>query len=368
MMGAVRRPPPILAAAVAGGALLVLALGYRFGAPLALSLALALPATGPWLGAAPEPAPEEVTLPAPGGALRADLYRPAAPRGAILLVHGLSAAGRRQPDLARLAGRLARHGQLVLVPDFDGLRAYRLSGREVDEVRAALDHVRRLHRQSAVAGFSFGAGPALLAAAGAPGLRLVASFGGYADLRHVIGFLTTGLHEYGGRRYTQPPEEYNRWKLLALLVGFVEDAGDRRRLEALAARRLADPGAGAGRLADGLGAEGRAVLALVENRRPEAVAGRLDGLPAGARAALARLSPLPVIPQLAGRLLVAHGAQDPSIPFTESLRLAAQAGGADRAVIFRTFHHTGPLPLWRSVGDHAGDAWRLLGVADALLR
>jgi alpha/beta superfamily hydrolase len=356
-------------AAAAGGALLVLALGYRFGAPLALSLALALPAAGPWLGAAPGPAPEEVTLPAPGGALPADLYRPAAPRGAILLVHGLSAAGRRQPDLARLAGLLARHGQLVLVPDFAGLRAYRLSGREVAEIGAALEHLGRLHPQAAVAGFSFGAGPALLAAAArAPGLRLVASFGGYADLRHVIGFLTTGLHEYGGRRYAQPPEEYNRWKLLALLVGFVEDAGDRRRLEALAARRLADPGAGAGRLADGLGAEGRAVLALVENRRPEAVAGLLDGLPPGARAALARLSPLPVVARLAGRLLVAHGAQDPSIPFTESLRLAAQAGGADRAVIFRTFHHTGPLPLWRSVGDHAGDAWRLLGVADALMR
>jgi hypothetical protein len=184
----------------------------------------------------------------------------------------------------------------------------------------------------------------------------------------VIGFLTTGVHEYGGRRYTQPPEAYNRWKLLALLVGFVEDAGDHRRLRALAERRLADPGADAGPLAAGLGAEGRAVLAVVENRRPEAVAALLDGLPAGARAALARLSPLPVVPLLAGRLLVAHGAQDPSIPFTESFRLAARAGDAGDAVIFRTFHHTGPLPLWRSVGDHAGDAWRLLAVTDTLLR
>jgi len=45
----------------------------------------------------------------------------------------------------------------------------------------------------AIAGFSFGAGPALLAAADLPGVRVVGSFGGYADLRNVIAYITTGV-------------------------------------------------------------------------------------------------------------------------------------------------------------------------------
>ncbi len=82
-----------------------------------------------------------------------------------------------------------------------------------------------LNESAGIAGFSFGAGPALLAAADVPGLRVVGSFGGYADLTHVIAYVTTGAHDFDGRRYVQRQEEYNRWKLLALLVGFVQDRG-----------------------------------------------------------------------------------------------------------------------------------------------
>ena len=87
----------------------------------------------------------------------------------MLLVHGLSPGGRQHPELVRLARALARRGQLVLVPHFDGLAAFRLSGREVDEVRAALAHLHALSQHPAgIAGFSFGAGPALIAAADGP--------------------------------------------------------------------------------------------------------------------------------------------------------------------------------------------------------
>src|SRR5438477_390001 len=96
-------------------------------------------------------------------------------------------------------------------------------------------------------------GPALslaltlaLAAADVPDLALVASFGGYADLRDVILYLTTGIHQFRGRRYVQAPEEYNRWKLLALLVDFVQDPRDRRLLDRIAGLKLADPGADTG--------------------------------------------------------------------------------------------------------------------------
>src|SRR5437867_3838150 len=274
-----------IAAALLGGALLA-----RMGPALSLALTLALPGAESWL--APLHAAvvvEEMSIEAGGRRLVADLYRPSAPRGALLLVHGLSRAGRRHPDLVRLARLLARQHRLVLVPHFEGLAAYRLSGREVAEVRAALRALAAQSPSIGVAGLSFGAGPALLAAADVPDLALVASFGGYA------------------------------------------------------------------------------VRALVLNRREDAVGTLLAALPAEARAALEQLSPLAAIPRLSGRLLIAHGAGDVSIPFTESLRLAEASAGRADAVILETFEHTRAQSFWPTLDGRLRDGRRLLRLADALL-
>ncbi len=116
-----------------------------------------------------------------------------------------------------------------------------------------------------------------------------------------------------------------------------------------------------------LGAHGRAVLDLVTNRREDLVPALLAGLPTSARQALDRLSPLRVIDRVSGRLLIAHGMADDSIPFTESLRLADAAGGRAHLAILRTVHHTGTEPLWRSFTDRARDAWSVVHLADQLL-
>jgi pimeloyl-ACP methyl ester carboxylesterase len=366
-----RRSRAVGALALAG---LVLALGViaRFGPALAVSAALAAPRVEGWLewvSGAPVRAP--VSLRVEGRRLEADLYRPATrtPRGAIVLVHGLSRAGRRHPELIRLARLLAREGELVLVPQLDGLAAFRLSGREVEDIRAGARYLAGVTRGPvAVAGFSFGAGPALLAAADLPGVRVAGSFGGYAELRHVIAYITTGVFTFRGQRYQRRQEEYNRWKLLALLVGFVASARDRAVLAAVADRKLADPSAATEDRERGLEGEGRAVMALVRNRREEMVDALIGRLSPAARAALARLSPLAAVPRLSGRLLVAHGADDDSIPYTESLRLAEAARGRARVAILRSFHHTGPEPFWPATGRRAIDAWHLLRLVDALLR
>jgi len=354
------------------GAVLALSLGVllalRYGSAAGLALALAAPAVDSWLppvGGAPSRA--AVSVPAgEGRALRADLYRPPREAGALLLVHGLSPAAHRHPELVRLAWALARRGQLVLVPRFDGLAAFHLEGREVDDVKAALAHLRALSpRPIRIAGFSFGAGPALLAAAQVPDLRLAGAFGGYADLRHVIAFITTGTYRFGDDRGASPQEEYNRWKLLALLAGFAgSDA--RARLEAIARRRLANPGDDTRGEEARLDGEGAAMLALAANRREEALPALLAALPPSARQAMDALSPLPVMPGLAGRLLIAHGAGDQSIPYTESLYLAAAAGGSERAIILETFHHVGPRPLWPSAA-RVRDGGRLVRIAARLL-
>lgn len=337
-----------LAAALAG------VLWLRYGAALTLSFTLAVTAGETWLPGA-EVARDEVQLAFGRRVVAADLYRPERPRGAILLVHGLSAAGRRQPDLIRLARLLARHRQLVLVPQVETLAAFRLDGSEVAVIVAALDHAASLAGPVAIAGFSFGAGPALLAAAERPSLRLAASFGGYADLRAVVAFITT----------SPGAEQYNRWKLLQLLAGFVEDARDGAGLDAIARARLANPFQDTVRLESALGQDGRAVLTLVHNRRADAVGPLLTRLSPSTRAAIDRLSPLAAISRLRGRVLIAHGRGDLSIPYTESLRLAGAAGAG--AVILNTFHHTGPVSLLELASSGAHDAWRLVTLADALL-
>jgi hypothetical protein len=335
---------------------------------LTLALALAVPSAERVLRPfAVVPARAEVHVRVGDERLLVDLYRPAAPRSTLVLVHGLSRAGREHPELTRLAGLLASRDIAVLVPHFTGMAAFTLSGREPVEVAAALDYARGLGRPVGVAGFSFGAGPALLAAAAAPDIRVVGSFGGYADLRHVIRYIATGVHELDGRRYVQVPEPYNRWKLLALLVGFVDAPDERAALQTVVSRRLADPADDTTALEARLGPSAMAMLALSRARDEADLAQRLAALPAPVQNAIDALSAVSAARRLNGRLLVVHGAADPSIPFTESLRLGAAAGERARVAVLRTFHHTGPHSLLTGVADRAVDGWALFRVVEALL-
>lgn len=350
-------------------ALALVALIARFAPTVALALSLALPATEASLARVfPDAVREEIVLSIGSRTVQADLYRPGTPHAALLLVHGLSRAGRRHAELVRLARLLARHGQLVLVPELEGLVAFRLDGTEIDEIRGALGYLGRLSPAVGVAGFSFGAGPALLAAAAYPEIALVGSFGGYADLQNVIAYVTTGVHTFGGRRYVQRQEEYNRWKLLALLVGFVESERDRTLLGAIARRKLENPAVDTTPLGAQLGRAGYAVLSLVLNRQESAVGRLVADLSPRTRQALASLSPLAVVSRLRGRLLIAHGMADDSIPFTESLRLAEAAGDRAQLALLETFHHTGAEPSWWSWRARVADGWNLARLADALVR
>jgi fermentation-respiration switch protein FrsA (DUF1100 family) len=351
-----------------GAALLLVAVLLRFGPAVLLSLSLAVPATEAWLAPAyAEPVREEITIARNGRRISADLYRPPSPRAALVIVHGLSRAGRRHPEIVRLARLLAQRGQLVVVPQVAGLADFVLSGTEVEDIAAVLRDVAARGHPVGIAGFSFGAGPALLAAAEVPDVRVAGSFGGYADLLNVIAYITTGVHAFEGKRYRQRQEEYNRWKLLALLSGVVSSEADRTTLGVIAARRLADPGDDTGTLEARLDAPGRAVLRLALNREEASVAPLVATLSPETRATLARLSPLAIVPRLRGRLLVAHGEADDSIPFTESLRLGEAAGGRARVAILHTFHHTGPQAVWTSLALRAADGWNLMLLVDGLL-
>ena len=250
---------------------------WRWGAALTLFLGLAAPAADSWIaGVRAAPFREEISIPAESGLLTADLYRPARPRGALLLIHGLSQAGRRQPDLARLASPAGQHGVLVVVPQFEGLAAFKLSGREVRP------GARFVHRgpQQVVGhrGFQLrgGAGAARRGrCARSPRGR---SFGGYAELTHVIGFVTTGEHSDGAgdmsspRNSTTAGNSSRCWPDSFETPG-IEASGCDRPAETRVARRRTRE------IEASLGPEGRAMLAVVRNTREDAVAPLLSGSP-----------------------------------------------------------------------------------------
>src|SRR5207245_5173799 len=178
----------------AGLVSVVLAL-LRFGSAGLFALALAAPVLderwiAPWYAV---PAIEEVGVPVGAATLRADLYRPRNLRAAVLLVHGLSPAGKRHPQLVRLARVFTRQGFMVMVPHFDGLAMFRLTGREIDEIKAALAELRRQSTAVAVAGVRFGAGPAPVAAAEPAGLGWVGGFGWGGVLCKVCVLIVCGV-------------------------------------------------------------------------------------------------------------------------------------------------------------------------------
>lgn len=254
------------------------------------------------------PQPEVRPLPAPstpgGGPVAVDLYTRAALRRppGLVLVHGLSPSGKDDARLHDAAVLLARSGWAVAVPTVEGLTVLRLRPEDAGAVSAS---VRALHAAGydrvALLGISLGAGPALLAAADpsvASSLSVVLALGGYASAVELLRYTLTGTYAYERTTGHRPVLEEAIAQFARANAELVDDAGRR----------------------------------LVDNRDPAAFDGLVRALPEHTRALLEALSPARVVAGLRAPLVLIHGREDPAIPFTESLRLAAAARAAGRPV------------------------------------
>jgi len=306
-----------------------------------------------------------------GRHLPADRYLPAdRPAVATLvLLHGLTPAGRREPRLARFAQTLARAGFTVLVPELPGMKSLAVGTEDVRDIGAALRHALDgrpdpCHAVGELA-VSFAVGPALIAAL-EPGIRdglaFVVAVGGYHDLGAAITYATTGFDPLAGHRGT-PPAAEGRWWLLQSQTARLSHPEDRALLIALARRRLADPDAAVGDLTDRLGPEGRALHALAANRDPQRVPGLIAALPEAVRRQLEALDlARRDLSPLRARLLLIHGTGDTAIPASHSRALRARLGG-DRALLFEAdgLQHV-------DVAPGLADAWQLWRAIDQLLK
>jgi len=201
---------------------------------------------------------------------------------------------------------------------------------------------------------------------------LVAAFGGYYDTRAVVTFFTTGAYRApGGDWQAGTPNAWGKWIFARANLGRLDDARDRGLIGVIAERKLKDEDAGIADLKAGLGPQGRAVLALLENRDPDRVPALIQDLPAGVRRDLEALSLANKdLSDLSVPAILLHGRDDPVIPPTESEALAAAlAPGTARLFVVDNFVHVeldglggrDIVTLWRAV-------YRLLEMRDGLPR
>ncbi len=244
------------------------------------------------------------SLPVPGVA--ADRYAPASLRPGIplVLVHGLSAAGKDDPRLREAARLLARAGFDVAVPTVAGLTVARLRPEDTAAVVATIDAHRR---PTVVMGVSVGAGPALLAAADPrvrDRVRTVVSLGGYASAVELVRYYLTGRYALGDERGTVALDP----EAVRLFIAANADLLDE------SARRL---------------------LAADPARFDEQVRALSPAL----RQVLDALSPERVVRSIPARLVLVHGRGDPAVPYTETRRLAAARPARTTAILVGMVAH-----------------------------
>jgi pimeloyl-ACP methyl ester carboxylesterase len=307
--------------------------------------------------------PAAVAFPPNSGVAGGDLYWPPDAAAAVVLVPGVTPQGKDDPRLVDLARTLVRARFAVLVPDIANLRAQQVSADDARAIAAAIVWLARCSDAGVgVMAISYAAGPAILAALrpdAAPRVRFIVAIGGYYDLVALMTFFTTGFYRTGPDEPWQEgsPNAYGKWVFVAANAERLDDPHDRAALAAMAGRKLQDLDADVADLATGLGPQGRAVTALLANRDPERVPALIDDLPAAVRADLAALDlSHRDLSRLDARLLLVHGRDDPIIPSSESVALAAAAPDASLYVVDSLAHvELDPaglvdgLRLWRAI-------------------
>jgi pimeloyl-ACP methyl ester carboxylesterase len=252
----------------------------------------------------------------------------------ILIVHGVNPSGKDSPDLARVSEALAQAGYQVFVPDFMEMKRQHLQPEEPARIKSAFQFIRK---DAAIACFSYGCGPAMVAAADAEirgHVRFALAFGGYFDLGEALEFVVTG---------PESPIAYLKWVYLGANLDLVADESDRARL-----RTIADYQGQASLLAvaEDLSPEAKSLLDIFTASNPEDFRVRLNNGPEALRHRLDALSPSRFVHQIQAPLILVHGINDPAIPAEQAIRFAnaARANGLDCSLtLLQMYGHVHPI-------------------------
>ncbi|XKH58870.1 hypothetical protein LG290_09080 [Halomonas sediminis] len=277
-----------------------------------------------------EPSREKVNYAVKGRDYVADVYHPENPRrGALVLVHGFTEEGRRDPRLVEFAMTLSRVGFTLVVPELEGLKDFSISTREAqaiaDAIRYTTNEVEAAGSETALAAISFAVGPALIAAMQedtAGRVSFVVAVGGYYDLTDMLRYVTTGEDRGGAALELPPPESKARWAMLLSQLHWLGNEEDQALLESIARRKLEDRSAAVEAEVRKLGPQGRSLYNLVTNENPDNVNTLLAKLPSRLRREFKALDlSRRELDELQGQLILIHGPNDRVIPISHSRRL-----------------------------------------------
>jgi len=283
--------------------------------------------------------------------ISADLYRPDNIKkyAALIFVHGLAPEGKDDTRLIPLIHSLVRSGFVVLVPDFLGMKSQRIRVSDIEEIVDSFKYLHSLtnyvHQDKiGIMSFSYGVGPAILAASDdqiRDLVKFVFCYGGYYDLKNVIAYVTTGYYEYKDESGCLKPYEHGKWLFIKFNLDLIENKNDRKILDEISNLKLENLRANVDVLKEKLGEEGLNIYKLLTNKDYKKVKVLIDKLNPKIKKYMEELSPINKIENIKSYLLIAHGYPDISIPHTESIRLA-EAVGEDNChlVILKIIGHT----------------------------
>ena len=320
------------------------------------------------------PAPERTTFAwkMDGRVYRGDFYRPAAQaKAGVLLIPGAAEEGKDDSRVVEFALSLARSRFLVLVPDLAGMKRLQLQSEDTQEVAAFFRFLIESSRagsvsRNGVCAFSYGVGPAILAALDpviCNEVHFVLGIGGYYDLLQVLTYATTGYFLDQGRWRYLPPNDYGKWFFVMSNVHHLSESSDRNLLRQIAARKMENSEADIAALADSLGPEGSSVLAFITNRDPSRVLSLISHLPEAIREEISDLDlATKNLSLLNARLLLVHGVEDNIVPYPQSVALASSVPpGRANLYLARGLFHV-------DLKGGLMDGWRLWRAVNALLR
>ncbi|MBI2822144.1 MAG: alpha/beta hydrolase [Acidobacteria bacterium] len=186
---------------------------------------------------------DEVHVDTRYGRIPGRVYRiPGSEGSATVLIHGLHAAGISEERLGPFARQLAARGMVVLTPEMEELRRYRITPETTDKIEDSVSWLageRRFSRGRRIAmiGISYSGGLSVVAA-GRSAIRdrvsFVLSIGGHGDMVRAGRFLCTGELP-GGAGYLKPHDYGLGILLLNLADRLVPQSQSRRLIEGISA-------------------------------------------------------------------------------------------------------------------------------------
>jgi hypothetical protein len=267
-------------------------------------------------------------------------------RPAIVLLPGAAPAGRDDRRVVDIATAISRADRTVVVPELE-VYDEQLLPSDVDRIVAVAAALADVHDGVVLAGLSFGGSLGVLAADDprlAAEVRLVATFGAYADLAGVVQAATTGVSLVDGQRVAWDGDPRAATVVRTQLLDLLPP--DDRRQVADALDGHLDATALPGPL--------RAVHDLLTDPDPGRTFHHLDAAPQVVQRRIAEVSPTRAVPDLKVPLITLHAIDDPIIPYGEQLRFA-NAYPQARSLELRAFDHMGltdeQQPWWVTARD-----------------